>query len=124
MTFAGRIQEVFPDGESDEPGSRARDLIQAFIATDGVGATDPANVRIDGRRGLSTDLAPVDSERVALFSTGDSTFHLEPERTTRVVVMDLPGDDLLLFAIEPHEGFELRDILEAADPAAGTIRWR
>ena len=124
VTFAGRIREVYPDGESDEPGSRPRDVIEAFIATDGVGATDPATVRIDGRRGMSTDLAPIDSERVALFSTEGTTFHLEPDRTTRVVVMDLPGDDLLLFAIEPHDGFELRDILETADPAAGTIRWR
>ena len=37
--------------------------------------------------------------------------------------MDLRGATILL-AIEPHEGFELDEILETADDAAGTIRWR
>ena len=81
-------------------------------------------MRIDGRRGLSTDLAPSDNERVALFATDSSTFHLEPDRTTRIVVIDLPGDETVLLAIEPNDGSELRDILEIADPVAGTIRWR
>lgn len=124
ITFVGRIREVYPDGETDKPGQRPRDLIEALISTDGVTATDPAEVRIDGRRGLSSDLAPSGSERVPLFATESSTFHLEPERTTRIVVIDLPGDDTILLAIEPQDGHELRDILETADPAAGTIRWR
>jgi serine/threonine-protein kinase len=123
VTFAGRIREVYPKGETEEPGERARDIIDALISTEGVGATDPAAVRIDGRRGLSTDLAPSGSRRVALFSTESSTFHLEPDRTTRIVVIDLRGDETILLAIEPNDGFELRDILETADPAAGTIRW-
>ena len=93
-------------------------------SNDGVTATDTAGVRIDGRRGLSTDLAPSGEERVRLFATGSSTFHLEPQRTTRIVVIDLPGDATILLAIEPNDGHELRDILETADPAAGTIRWR
>jgi hypothetical protein len=124
VTFAGRIREVYPKGETEEPRTRARDIIEALISTEGVGATDPSSVRIDGRRGLSTDLAPSDSERVALFSTKGSTFHLEPDRTTRIVVIDLEGDETILLAIEPNDGSELRDILETADPAAGTIRWR
>ena len=124
ITFAGRLREVYPDGESDEPGDRARDIMEAFIATDGVGATDTRDVRIDRRRGLSSDLQPTGSERVPLFSTEGSTFRLEPDRTTRVLVIDLPGDDMIVLAIEPNEGYELRDILETADPAAGTINWR
>ena len=124
ITFAGRIKEVYPNGETDEPRPRPQDIIEALISTDGVQATDPASVRIDGRRGLSTDLAPSDNERVALFATDNSTFHLEPDRTTRIVVIDLPGDDTVLLAIEPNDGSELRDILEIADPVAGTIRWR
>lgn len=124
ITFAGRIREVYPDGETDAPGKRARDVIEALISTDGVTATDPAGVRIDERRGLSTDLAPSGSERVPLFATASSTFHLEPDRTTRIVVIDLRGDDTILLAIEPHDGTELGDFLKAADPAAGTIRWR
>jgi serine/threonine-protein kinase len=124
MTFAGPIREVYPGGEADEPRARARDLIRAFISTEGVGATQPATVRIGGRRGMSTDLAPSDDERVALFSTESSTYHLEPDRTTRIVVMDLRGGRTVLIAIESRGDHDLRDILETADPAAGTIRWR
>jgi hypothetical protein len=123
MTFAGGIVEVYPRGEAQAPRDRARTLIEAFIATNEVSATRPANVRIDGRRGLSSDLTPIDSARVQLFTTTGTTFFLEPDRTTRVVVMDLRKATLLL-AIEPHEGFELADILETADDAAATLRWR
>ena len=123
MTFAGRVIEVYPDGETREPRNRARDLIEAFIATPGVSATRPATVKIDGRRGLSSDLTPIDSARIQLFATNGTTFFLEPDRTTRVVVMNLKKATILL-AIEPHEGFELADILATADDAAATLRWR
>ncbi len=123
FTFAGRVVEVYPNGELREPRERARALIEAFIATDGVSATRPAKVRIDGRRGLSSDLTPIDSARIQLFATAGTTYFLEPDRTTRVVVMDLPGATILM-AIEPREGLELDDILATADDAAGTIRWR
>jgi len=33
-------------------------------------------------------------------------------------------DDTIVFAIEPSDGYELRDILETADPVAGSINWR
>ena len=124
VTFAGNPKEVYPGGEADEPSARARDVMDAFVATEGVGATKPAGIRIDRRRGYSSDFEPIGSERVPLFSTEGSTFHLEPDRTTRVVVVDLPGDDTIVMAIEPNEGYELRDILRTADEAAGTIDWR
>ena len=123
FTFAGKVIEVYPNGERREPRERARALIEAFIATDGVSATRPARVRIDGRRGLSSDLTPIDSARIQLFATAGTTYFLEPDRTTRVVVMDLPGATILM-AIEPREGLELDDILATADDAAATIRWR
>ena len=123
FTFAGKVVQVYPNGEQREPRERARALIEAFIATDGVSATRPAKVRIDGRRGLSSDLTPIDSARIQLFATAGTTYFLEPDRTTRVVVMDLPGATILM-AIEPREGLELDDILATADDAAGTIRWR
>ena len=123
FTFAGAIREAYPDGEAEEPKARAREIIEAFIATEGVGSTKPANVRIDGRRGLSVDLSPIDSASVTLFRTDGSAFQLEPDRTTRIVVMDVRGDTVLL-AIEPGDGSDLRDILDSADPAAGTMRWR
>ena len=123
MTFAGEIVEVYPDGEARKPKERARDIVEAMIATNGVSATRPANVSIDGRRGLSTDLTPLESERIQLFATNGTTYLLEPDRTTRIVVMDLRKATILL-AIEPHEGSELADILATADDAAGTMRWR
>ena len=124
VTFAGPIREVYPNGESDEPRSRARDIIRAIISTEGVTATNPASVRIDGRRGLSTDIAPANDERIALFSTNSSTYRLEPDRTTRIVVLDLRGGRTILIAIESRGEHDLRDILDTADTAAGTIRWR
>ncbi|MGZ9275915.1 MAG: protein kinase domain-containing protein [Candidatus Limnocylindrales bacterium] len=123
FTFAGAIREAYPDGEAEEPRARAREIIEAFIATERVGSTKPASVRIDGRRDLSIDLSPTDSAPVTLFRTDGSTFQLEPDRTTRIVVMDVRGDTVLL-AIEPRDGFDLRDILDSADAAAGTMRWR
>jgi eukaryotic-like serine/threonine-protein kinase len=124
MTLAGKITEAYPKGRRIDPKSDARDLIEAFIETNGVRATDTAGVRIGGRRGLSTDLAPDGDKRVALFATEGSVFNLEPGRTTRIVVVDLKGGGTALIAIEPNDGFELSDILATADPAAGTIRWR
>ena len=124
MTFAGKITEAHPNGKTVEPRPRARDIIEAFIETDGVGATDPANVKIGGRGGRSTDLTPLDDKRVPLFSTEGSVFNLEPGRTTRIVVVDLKGGGTALIAIEPADGFELADILKIADPAARTVRWK
>jgi hypothetical protein len=123
FTFAGAIREAYPDGEAEEPKARAREIIEAFIATEGVGSTKPASVRIDGRRGLSIDLSPIDSAPVTLFRTDSISFQLPPDRTTRIVVMDVRGDTVLL-AIEPGDGSDLRDILDSADLAAGTMRWR
>lgn len=124
VTFAGGLRQVFAGGKPGEPSTRARDVMESFIATEGVGATKPKGIRIDRRRAYSADFQPVGSRRVPLFSTEGSTFNLEPDRTTRIVVVDLPGDDMMVLAIEPNDGYELRDILETADPAAGTINWR
>jgi serine/threonine protein kinase len=124
MTFAGKLTEAYPNGRKIEPRADARDITEAFLATDGVRATDPTEVKIGGRRGFSTDLAPRDDQPVPLFATEGSTFNLEPNRTTRVVVVDLKGGGTALLAIEPNNDFKLADILESADPAAGTIRWR
>ena len=123
MTFASSIAEVHPNGGTETPRARARDLIEAFIATDGVSATRPADLRLDGRKGLSVDLTPIDGARIELFATATNTYFLEPDRTTRVVAIDVRGAAVLL-AIEPAEGYDLRDILDTADVAAGTIDWR
>jgi hypothetical protein len=124
MTFAGKITEAYPKGRTVDPKSDARSIIKVFLETNGVRATDTADVRIGGRRGLSTDLAPDGDKRVALFATEGSVFNLEPGRTTRIVVVDLKGGGTALIAIEPNDGYELSDILATADPAAATVRWR
>jgi len=124
LTFAGKLTEAYPNGRTIDPKSDARSIIKAFLETRGVRATDTADVRIGGRRGISTDLAPDGDKRIALFATEGSVFNLEPGRTTRIVVVDVKGGGTALLAIEPNDGFELADILETADPAAGTVRWR
>ena len=124
LTFAGGLREVYPGGQPREPGTSARDLMESFVATDGIGATKPKGIRLDKRRAYSSDLQPVGTERVRLFSTDGSTFSLEPDRTTRIVVVDLPGEDTVVLAIEPSAGYGLGDILKTADPAVGTINWR
>ena len=59
-----------------------------------------------------------------LFATEGAVYNLEPDRTTRVLVVDIKGGGTALIAIEAKDGFELADILETADPAAGTVDWR
>ena len=123
MTFMSGITVVDPDGAATTVRDRTRDLIEALVTMDGVAATEPAEVRIDRRRGLSIDVATVDPERLAMFANGESAFYLEPGRTTRLVALDT-RDGTLLLAIEPADGSDLGDILATADVAAGTIRWR
>jgi hypothetical protein len=124
LLFASGVTEVFPAGGSETTRGRARDLIEAFIATDGVSAKSPARVRIDGRRGLSVDLTTIDNERIPLFATDGTTYYLEPDVTTRLVAMDLKGGDTLLITIEPANGSTLQDLLATADDVAGSIRFR
>ena len=123
MTLITGVTLVDPVREPREIRDRARDLIEAIVTLDGVAASEPAAVRIGRRRGLSTDLAPTEAARLALFSTAGSTFYLEPSRTTRIVAIDT-RNGLVVMCIEPHEDLQLRAILDTADPAAGTVRWR
>lgn len=123
LTLAARITTVYPDGEGATPRDRARDLIEAFIATDGVGATGVADVRIGGRRGLSTDLTPTDGDRIELFANDGATYLLEPDATTRVVAIDVRGGTVVL-VIEPTGGATLADVLATADDVAASIDWR
>jgi hypothetical protein len=122
LTFASRIQTVYPDGEPTEPRDRARDLVEAFIATNDVGASGVAEVRIGDRRGLSVDLTPTGSERIELFQTAGATFYLERDATTRVVAVDV-RDATVVIIIEPTGRATLPDILATADDVAGTIVW-
>ncbi len=123
LTLAARITTVFPDGQDERPRDRARDLVEAFIATDGVGATAVVDVRIDGRRGLSLDLTPMAGDRIELFATESATYLLEPSATTRVVAIDVRSGTVLL-VIEPTGRATLPEILATADDVAASIDWR
>lgn len=123
LTLAARITTVFPDGRRESPRDRARDLVEAFIATDGVGASAAVDVRIRGRRGLSVDLTPTAGDRIELFATDSATYYLEPDATTRVVAIDVHGGAVLL-VIEPSGRATLAEILATADGVAASIDWR
>jgi tRNA A-37 threonylcarbamoyl transferase component Bud32 len=123
MTYLAGIVSVDPERDPREAPSDARGMIEAVVTMDGVAASEPAAVTIDGRTGFSTDCSPVDGGRLALFATGSSTYYLEAGRTSRIVALDTP-DGVLVLAIESYGDFDLRAILDTADPAAGTMRWR
>ena len=118
-----------PDGIRRNTRIRATAISSSLSAarctavTDGISSTKPAAVKIGGRKGFSIDISPIGRRRVALFTNATSTFMIEPGQTTRVVVIDVRGTAVVL-VIEPTRQSDLRAILDTADDAAGTIRWR
>ena len=69
------------------------------------------------------DLTPTGEERLALFSTADQTYYLEPHSTTRVIVVDA-RDGILIIAIEPADTTTLEAILPAARKVVDSLRFR
>ena len=87
-------------------------------------ATKPVAVHIDGHDGWSADLTTTD-RGVDLFRTDDgSTYRLDPNRTTRLVTLDVGGSTPLVMGIEPTEGHTLRQILDTADDVAASTNVR
>ena len=85
-------------------------------------ATKPVAVRIDGHSGWSVDLTTRD-RGVDLFRTDEgSSYRLQPNRTTRMVALDVGTATPLVMAIEPRDGRTLRQLLDVAadDVAAST----
>ncbi len=123
LTLAARLREVYPEGRARKPKDRVDAIVEAFLATDGVGATRPVEVRIDDRPGCPSTSRRSTTRPITLFATEDDAFRIEANLTTRIVVVDL-DDDIVVLAIEPHVDHDLRDILDIADPVAGTLRWR
>lgn len=120
LTFMARIVAI-GDVVEDEAGS-TRGLIEGLVTLEGVAAREPAEVRIGDRAGWSVDVSPVGRERLSMLGTGESTYYLEADRTTRVVAVDVDGEVVVLI-IEPSDDADLRAILDTADPVAGTISW-
>lgn len=123
MVFVSGVREVYPSGRATEPRDQARDLIESFVVTDGLSSTEPAKVKIGGEKGFSVDVATLADGPVLLFRVGDRQYVVQPRRVTRLVAVDVDGR-AILFAIEPSDGQDLRAILDTADKAAATIRWR
>jgi serine/threonine protein kinase len=121
LTFMARVVAV-GDIVTDAV-DRPRSLIEALVTMDGVGARPPAEVRIGGAEGWSVDLSPLGSQRTSMLGTGENTYYLEADRTTRVVALEVDGEVVVLI-IEPSDEHDLRAILDTADPVAGTISWR
>ena len=100
-----------------------RALVEALVTMDGVGAREPAAVTIGGAEGWSVDLSPVGRDRLPLVGTGESEYFLEPDRSTRVVALEV-DEAVVVLIIEPSDEADLRGILDTADPVAGAISWR
>jgi serine/threonine-protein kinase len=123
LTFAGNVTAVYPKGDPDQPPRSARAIAETFVDTDGVAATRPADARVDKRKATVADLTPTGEERLALFSTADQTYYLEPHSTTRVIVVDA-RDGILIIAIEPADTTTLEAILPAAGKVVDSLRFR
>lgn len=108
--------------QGDGGDGKADAWIAAVAATDGVKATKPANVRIDGHHGRSTDVVASGDSRVAILQVDGTTLYAEAGRTSRIVALDVDGAVVLL-VIEPAEGQTLRALLDTADDVAASFRF-
>ncbi|MEA2633191.1 MAG: eukaryotic-like serine/threonine-protein kinase, partial [Chloroflexota bacterium] len=88
LILAGAVTSVYPSGNATPPPATAKDLVEIFIETDGVAASRPVDQRIGKRKATVVDLTTTGPDRLALFGTSTQTYYLEPNRTTRVMVID------------------------------------
>jgi hypothetical protein len=123
MTFAGGITVAYPSGDPADAPTNARSLVEAFIETDGVAAGKPTARHIDKHRATIVDLAPTGRDRIALFGSGSQTFFLEPNGTTRIVVIDGTAGPLVI-AIEPAGDGTSEAIVRIAMPVALGVQFR
>jgi serine/threonine-protein kinase len=123
LTLAGALTAVYPRGGAENPPRSGRSIAEIFVETDGVAASRPKVDRVDKRRATVVDLSATGSQRLPLFSTADQTFYLEPDDTTRIIVVEA-RDGILLIAIEPAEGGQLDDILPIAEAVVDSLRFR
>ncbi len=123
MTLASGVTAVYPSGVPEAAPTSARALVEAFIETDGVAAGKPTAKTVGKRRATTVDLAPTGPDRVALFGSGSRTFFLEPNGTTRVVVID-SDDGPLVVSIEAATDGTPAAIVKIALPVAMGIQFR
>jgi serine/threonine-protein kinase len=123
LTLASAISTVYPSGDPTKAPSSVRNLVETFIGTDGVASGKLAATRVDKRRATAVDLAPTGPDRVPLFGAGDQTFYLEPDGTTRIIVVD-GKDGVLVIAIEPAEDSTLETMLPKARSVVNSLRFQ
>ena len=123
MTFASRIDRVYPSGDPVNAPTSARNLVETFIVTDGVASEKPVQRRVDKRRATIVDLWPSGNVRIPLFRAGGQVYFLDPTGPTRVIVIDGP-DGPLIVALEASDGSTLDDLWPAAKPVLDSLRFR
>jgi hypothetical protein len=123
LTFASGLISVYPNGGARDAPRSARLVAESFIDTDGVAARRPKAGQVDKHKSTIVDLAPTGPDRVPLFGTSTQTFYLEPNGTTRLIVID--GDDgVVVIAIEPSSDSTLESILPEANRVISSVRFR
>ncbi len=123
LTLASAISSVYPSGAARAAPSSARAIVETFIVTDGVASGRPAATRVDKRKSTMLDLSPTGPDRVPLFGAGDQTFYLEPNGTTRIIVVD-GRDGVLIIAIEPGEDSALESMWPKAKSVVDSLRFQ
>ena len=66
----------------------ARLLVETFIDTDGVAAGKPSQSKVDKHRATIVDLVADRRPSGGAVRDGPQTFYLEPDGTTRLIVID------------------------------------
>ena len=123
LTLVSGIATVYPSGDPASAPTTARLLVEAFIETDGVAAGKPAARKIDKHKATTIDLSPTGRRRVALFGNGSETFFLEPNGTTRIVVIDSAAGPLVI-AIEAAADRQPAAIVKLAMTVATSVHFR
>jgi hypothetical protein len=123
MTFASSITTIYPSGDPAPAPATAHLLVESFIETDGVAAGKPADRKIDTHRATTIDLSLTGQDRVALFGSGSTTFFLEPNGTTRIVVIDSDAGPLVI-GIDAAPDRQPSAILKIALAVATSVHFR
>ena len=123
LTFASAIDTIYLNGGPGAAPSSARLLAESFIETNGVAAGKPKNQKVAKRVAVVVDLAPTGPGRIALFGSGDQTFFLEADGTTRVYVIDSSVGPVVI-AIAPAADSTIESVLPAANAVVKSLQFR
>lgn len=101
------------------------DTVEEWIAEltsgDRLTATTPEPIDLDGAPGFVVDIEPTEGEVVLFEEATLGTWSVEPERPSRVWVVESPGGTVLIVTDAPTRAFD--GWVEVVDPAIQTIDW-